>query len=339
MGILVDGKWLDDEKGRYHGSKGQFNRPDSPIRSWITQDGSPGPTGEAGFKAEANRYHLYVAINCPWAHRTIIFRLLKKLEDLISISYVKPVRGAEGWMFDNRLAIHNDSLYRSTYLHELYTRSYLDYTGRVSVPMLWDKHQNRMVNNESSEIIRMFNSEFNALTDEKYDYYPEHLRDEIDSINELIYKGINNGVYRAGYARTQAAHEEAVIPLFETLDILERRLQNQRYLIGNHITEADWRLFPTLVRFDAAYVGAFKCNIRQLRDYPNLWAYTRDLYQLPGISTTIDIQAYKDGYYAKSKDRNPLGIVPLGPSLNFDLPHGREKMASAQQPVGLSGVR
>jgi putative glutathione S-transferase len=326
MGILADGKWVDDEKDLYHGRKGQFKRPESPVRHWVTTDGSAGPTGDAGFKAEPGRYHLYVAINCPWAHRTIIYRMLKKLEGVISISYARPTRGDEGWIFDNDSEAHRDHLFNATYLHEVYTRSHPDYTGRVSVPMLWDKSLDVMVNNESSEIIRMLNTEFNAFTNDKTDYYPEHLRAEIDEINAVTYPHINNGVYKAGYAKSQSAYEDVIGPMFEALDMLDEKLGHQRYLAGDQVTEADWRLFPTLIRFDAAYVGAFKCNLRMIRDYRNLSAYTRELYQMPGIAETVDIQAYKDGYYFKNPLRNPLGIVPLGPELSFDEPPGREAL-------------
>lgn len=326
MGILVDGKWVDDEKDRFHGKQGEFKRPDSPVRSWVTADGSAGPSGDAGFKAEPGRYHLYVAINCPWAHRTIIYRLIKKLENVISISYLKPVRGEEGWMFDNDSDQHKDHLFNKTYLHEVYTQSHPDYTGRVSVPMLWDKDRNVMVNNESSEIIRMFNEAFNAFTNDTTDYYPEHLRPDIDAVNDMTYRHINNGVYKAGYAMTQDAYNAEIEPMFETLDNLDELLSKQRYLAGDTITEADWRLFPTLIRFDAAYVGAFKCNIRMIKDYTHLSAYMRELYQQPGIADTIDVQAYKDGYYYKNPFRNPLGIVPLGPEVNFSEPHGRENL-------------
>lgn len=326
MGILLEGKWIDDEKDRFHGKQGEFKRPDSPVRHWVTADGSAGPTGEGGFKAEPGRYHLYVAINCPWAHRAIIYRQLKKLENVISISYVSPVRGPEGWIFDNSSDKHKDHLFGKTHLHEVYTLSHPDYTGRVSVPMLWDKQTDQMVNNESSEIIRMFNSAFDEFTNEATDYYPDDLRSAIDEVNELTYRHINNGVYKAGYAMSQEAYDAEIVPMFETLDKLDEMLSGQRYLAGDKVTEADWRLFPTLIRFDAAYVGAFKCNIRMIQDYEHLSAYLRELYQMPGIAETIDIQAYKDGYYYKNPFRNPLGIVPLGPELDFNIPHGRDAL-------------
>jgi glutathionyl-hydroquinone reductase len=326
MGILVNGKWLDDEKDRYHGKKGQFKRPDSPVRHWVTPDGSAGPSGDAGFKAEAGRYHLYVAINCPWAHRTIIYRKLKNLENVISMSFAKPVRGAEGWIFENGSEENKEHLFGKTYLHEVYTKSHSDYTGRVSVPMLWDKKQGCMVSNESSEIIRMLNTAFNEFTNDTTDYYPEELREEIDTINDVVYKKINNGVYKTGYARTQEAYEESVVPLFDTLDMLDDRLSSQRYLVSDRLTEADWRLFPTLIRFDAAYVGAFKCNVRQIKEYPHLAGYTRELFQVPGIADTVNIDAYKTGYYHKNKDRNPFGIVPIGPDVDFDAPHERDAL-------------
>jgi putative glutathione S-transferase len=326
MGVLVDGKWLDDEKDRYHGKNGQFKRPDSPVRHWVTPDGAAGPSGDAGFKAEAGRYHLYVAINCPWAHRTIIYRKLKNLENVISMSFAKPVRGAEGWFFENDSEENKEPLFGKTYLHEVYTQSHSDYTGRVSVPMLWDKKQGCMVSNESSEIIRMLNTAFNEFTNDTTDYYPEELREEIDAINDVVYKNINNGVYKTGYARTQEAYEESVVPLFDALNMLDDRLSSQRYLVSDRLTEADWRLFPTLIRFDAAYVGALKCNVRQIKEYPHLSSHTRELFQVPGIADTVNNDAYKEGYYHKNKDRNPFGIVPIGPGIDFDAPHERSAL-------------
>lgn len=329
MGLLFDGKWVDDESS-LTGKSGEFKRPESPVRSWVTADGSAGPTGEAGFAAEPGRYHLYVAVNCPWAHRTMMFRHLKKLENVITLSHVRPRRGDEGWIFINDGGAWEDPIYGKTYLHEIYTQSHPNYTGRITVPVLWDKQKEVIVNNESSEIIRMLNTAFNAFTNDQTDYYPQELRATIDDLNERVYNTVNNGVYRAGYAQSQEAYEAAVVPLFETLDHLEDVLSKQRYLAGDIITEADWRLFPTLIRFDPAYVGAFKCNIRRLKDYPNLNAYTRELYQHPGIKETCDLDIYKQGYYSPSPLRNPLGIVPLGPDMSYlDEPHGRDVLTAA----------
>ncbi|MBI3246328.1 MAG: glutathione S-transferase family protein [Deltaproteobacteria bacterium] len=316
MGLLIDGVWSDEQPASGK-ADGHYLRPDSQFRNWVTADGS------SGFPAEAGRYHLYIAINCPWAHRTWIFRILKRLTDVVSMSVVAPRSTPQGWMFDESRPQYRDTLLGKRYLHEVYTLAQPHYTGRVTVPVLWDKQRRTIVNNESPEILRMFNSAFNALTGDTTDYYPEPLRAEIDALNDLTYRTVNNGVYRAGFATTQEAYDEAVATVFATLDRLEARLATQRYLCGNQLTEADWRLFPTLVRFDAAYYGAFKCNLRRLVDYPNLWAYTRELYQLPGIAETVDLEVYKQGYYSPSPLRNPLGIVPKGPIIDFTTPHGR----------------
>jgi putative glutathione S-transferase len=316
MGLLVNGVW-HEEGSDARTTNGHYVRPDSKFRSWVTADGS------SGFPAEAGRYHLYIAIGCPWAHRTWIFRKLKRLENVISMSIVAPRRTDQGWVFDDNSPRYRDTLLGKRFLHEIYTLAQPDCTGRVTVPVLWDKKRQTIVNNESSEIIRMFNSAFNAFTDNQTDYYPAPLRTEIDVLNDLIYRTVNNGVYRSGFATTQVAYEEAVDALFATLDQLETRLATRRYLLGDRLTEADWRLFPTLVRFDVAYVGAFKCNLRRLVDYPNLWAYTRELYQMPGIAETVDLEIYKQGYYSISPLRNPLGIVPKGPVIDFSVPHGR----------------
>ncbi|MBT3702681.1 MAG: glutathione S-transferase family protein, partial [Alphaproteobacteria bacterium] len=318
MGKLIDGVWLDDAQmaaaeATNTDKSGAFVRAESVIRHWVTPDGEPGPSGEGGFKAEAGRYHLYVALNCPWAHRALIFRILKQLQDVISISYVRPRRSDQGWVFDADDAFFKDDLFGKSALHEIYTQAQPDYTGRVTVPVLWDIQRQTMVSNESAEIIRMLNSAFDAFTDDKTDYYPAAQRDEIDALNERIYNTINNGVYRTGFARSQAAYDEAVTALFDTLDMLDDRLAVRRYLMGDQQTEADWRLFPTLARFDVAYVGAFKCNIRRIADYANLWPYARDLYQTPGIAETVRHDIYKQGYYSKSELRNPLGIIPAGP--------------------------
>jgi putative glutathione S-transferase len=316
MGLLVNGIWCNEETDP-RTTRGRYVRPDSQFRHWVTADGS------SGFPAEAGRYHLYIAIGCPWAHRTWIFRKLKRLEDVVSMSIVAPRRTDQGWVFDDSPPRYQDTLLGKHYLHEIYTLAQPDYTGRVTVPVLWDKKRQSIVNNESPEIIRMFNSAFAAFTDDTTDYYPAPLRAEIDALNDVIYHTVNNGVYKAGFATTQEAYEETVDALFATLDQLEERLAAQRYLLGDQLTEADWRLFPTLVRFDAAYYGAFKCNIRRLVDYPNLWAYARELYQMPGIAETVDLEIYKQGYYSLSPLRNPLGIVPKGPVIDFSTPHGR----------------
>ncbi|HEV8715503.1 MAG TPA: glutathione S-transferase family protein [Candidatus Binatia bacterium] len=319
MGSLVNGVW-HDEGSDATTTNGRYVRSDSQFRNWVTADGA------SGFPAEAGRYHLYIAISCPWAHRTWIFRQLKRLDDVISMSIVTPRRTGQGWVFDNDNPRYRDTLLGKRYLHEIYTVAQPDCTGRVTVPVLWDKKRRTIVNNESSEIIRMLNSAFTAFTTDTTDYYPEPLRTEIDALNDLIYRTVNNGVYRTGFATTQEAYEEAVDALFATLDQLEARLAARRYLLGQRLTEADWRLFPTLARFDAAYHGAFKCNVRRLVDYPNLWAYTRELYQMPGIAETVDLEIYKQGYYSPSPLRNPLGIVPKGPVIDFTVPHGRSTL-------------
>jgi len=322
MGFFLDGIWHDTwhDTGK---SKGRFEREATRFHNWITADGAPGPTGEGGFPAEPGRYHLYVSLACPWAHRTLIFRKLKKLEDLISVSVVSPMMFERGWTFNRAEGSTGDHLYDASTLGEIYLKTNPKYSGRVTVPVLWDKKRGTIVNNESSEIIRMFNTGFNALTGDTTDYYPDALRDEIDTINKRIYETVNNGVYRCGFATTQEAYEEAFAQLFETLDVLEGRLSSQRYLCGKTVTEADWRLFPTLIRFDAVYVGHFKCNLRRIDDYPNLSNYTRDLYQWPGIAETVDIDQYKRHYYGSHKTINPTGIVPVGPALEFMRPHDR----------------
>ncbi len=326
MGILVDGSWTDDESAaQITGKDGRFQRAESKLRNWVTPDGAPGASGEGGFPAEAGRYHLYVAINCPWAHRTMIVRKLKTLEEVISMSVTSPQRkSGQGWEFGDAAEGYADTLLSTSFLHEVYSKGQADYTGRVTVPVLWDKEREVVVNNESSEIIRMFNDAFNAFTGDNYDFYPVELHEIVDEWNDLIYETVNNGVYRAGFARSQDAYEEAFDALFDTLDRLDAHLESNRYIAGDHITEADWRLFPTMVRFDVAYVGAFKCNKRRIADYPNLSAYTRELYQIPGIAETVDTDIYKAGYYSISELRNPLGIIPKGPLVNLSAPHGRD---------------
>ncbi len=332
MGMLVDGKWQDvwyDTKA----TKGRFERSVSQFRNWITSDGEPGPTGRGGFKAEAGRYHLYVSLACPWAHRTLIYRKLKKLEDLISVSVVDYLMVENGWEFrtrdDDEGGATGDDLFGFDYLYQVYLKADPAYSGRVTVPVLWDKHENTIVSNESAEIIRMLNSAFDGLTGSTLDLYPPKLREEIDRTNAMVYDTVNNGVYKAGFATTQDAYEDAVKHLFETLDGLDERLAGARYLFGDTPTEADWRLFTTLVRFDAVYVGHFKCNIRRIADYPNLSAYLRDLYQQPGVAETCNLVHIKNHYYRSHKTINPTGIVPVGPLLDLDAPHGRERLKTA----------
>ena len=322
MGLLVDGQWQDkwyDTKA----SEGRFEREDAGFRNWVTADGSAGPSGIGGFKAEPNRYHLYVSLACPWAHRTTIYRKLKGLEDMISLSIVHPFMGDKGWTFAEGAGVIADPIVKADYLYEVYIAAKPDYTGRVTVPILWDKETNTIVSNESSEIIRMFNSAFDEVGATAVNFLPAELLAEIDTVNEFVYSAVNNGVYKAGFATTEAAYKEAVITLFDALDTLEARLVDQRYLLGNTITEADWRLFTTLVRFDAVYVGHFKCNIRRIVDYPNLWGYLRDLYQVPGIAETVSIEHIKAHYYTSHANINPTRIIPVGPLLDFNEPHDR----------------
>jgi putative glutathione S-transferase len=322
MGLLVDGKW-HDQWYETASSGGRFVRAQSRFRNWITPDGSPGPSGEGGFRAEPGRYHLYVSLACPWASRALIFRKLKGLESSIGLSVTHWLMGAEGWTFEAGEGVVPDTVNGATRLYEIYTRADPLYSGRVTVPVLWDKQRGTIVNNESSEIIRMLNSAFDAVGALPGDYYPADLRAEIDAVNARVYDTLNNGVYKAGFATTQSAYEAAIGPLFETLDWLEDRLSRQRYLVGPMPTEADWRLFTTLVRFDAVYVTHFKCNIRRLVDYPALWGYTRELYQWPGVRETFDFGHIKRHYFMSHTAINPTRIVPVGPKLDFDAPHGR----------------
>jgi putative glutathione S-transferase len=326
MGLLIDGVWQDawyDTKS----TGGRFIRKDSAFRSWVTPDGSPGPTGQGGFKAEPGRYHLYVSLACPWAHRTLIFRALKGLEGMIGLSVVHWRMLEQGWSFEPGPGVIPDPIRNARYLHEVYTAAEPAYSGRVTVPVLWDRARGTIVNNESSEIIRMLNTAFDGVGAKLGDYYPEHLRAEIDALNARIYDTVNNGVYKAGFATTQEAYEEAVRPLFETLDWLDERLASRRYLCGDRLTEADWRLFTTLLRFDPVYVGHFKCNLRRIADYPNLSGYLRDLYQVPGVAGTVNLQHIKGHYYESHRTINPSGIVPLGPILDLDRPSGRERLS------------
>ncbi len=318
MGQLIDGVWRD--QARPVSADGRFLRADTQFRNWITADGSPGPTGQGGFKAEPGRYHLYVSLACPWAHRALIMRRLKRLEDAIDVSVVHWHLGANGWELREGPGATGDRLHGLDYLHQVYTRARPDYTGRASVPVLWDLQTGTIVNNESAEIIRMLNAAFDRAGADGPDFYPEPLRPAIDAINQRVYETVNNGVYRAGFARSQEAYEEAATALFATLDHLEELLASQRYLAGDRITEADWRLFTTLVRFDAVYVGHFKCNLRRLVDYPNLWAYARELYQVPGVAETVDFHHIKHHYYGSHETVNPTRIVPIGPEIDWTRP-------------------
>ncbi|WP_305458141.1 glutathione S-transferase family protein [Photobacterium leiognathi] len=323
MGLLVDGKWHTD----WYDTKstgGKFERKASSFRNWITKDGSAGITGEAGFKAEPNRYHLYVSLACPWAHRAIIYRQLKGLDSMIPMSVVNAYMGENGWNFEAGDGIVADPIFNAQFLHQIYTQADPDYTGRVTVPVLWDKHKQTIVSNESADIIRMLNSAFDDVGAVKVDFYPQALRQQIDELNDFVYANINNGVYRAGFATTQEAYDEAVIALFDALEVIEQRLSTQRYLLGEHITEADWRLFTTLVRFDAVYVGHFKCNLKRIVDFPHLWGYVRDLYQVEGVAQTVDIDYIKAHYYGSHETINPTRIIPKGPELDFLSPHHRK---------------
>lgn len=325
MGLLVEGRWQADTPGGGSGdgdaagTRGAFRRTESRFRNWVTPDGAPGPTGEGGFPAEAGRYHLYVSLACPWAQRTLILRRLKGLEGMVGLSVTHWLMGEQGWSFEPGEGVIPDPG-GARYLHEVYTRADPRYTGRVTVPVLWDTARGTIVSNESADILRMFGSAFDAVGALPGDTYPAPLREEIDALNARIYDRVNNGVYKAGFAATQAAYEAAVFPLFETLDWLDERLARRRYLCGDAITEADWRLFTTLLRFDAVYVGHFKCNIRRLVDHPNLWGYARDLYQYPGVRETCDFGHIKRHYYMSHPWLNPTRVVPAGPSQDWDAP-------------------
>lgn len=322
MGLLVDGKWQDKW---YNTSKsgGKFERQASQFRHQISD------AEDSTFTAESGRYHLYVSLACPWAHRALIFRTLKGLEDHISVSVVHPEMLENGWEFGDYPGATGDRLYGKKYAHELYTKAKSDITSRVTVPILWDTKTKTIVNNESAEIIRIFNSAFNDLTGNTDDYYPEALRKDIDDINELVYQRINNGVYKSGFATTQDAYEEAVSALFNALETVEARLEKQRYLVSNgqdsQITEADWRLFTTLIRFDAVYHGHFKCNIKQIADFPNIFGYMRELYQLPGIAETVNFDHIKRHYYYSHTMINPTQVIPVGPDQDLLSPHGRDR--------------
>ncbi len=321
MGLLVDGQWKTDWYDT-KSSDGRFEREPTLFRNRVTQDGA------SGFAAEPARYHLYVSLACPWAHRALILRTLKGLEEQISLSVVEPFMGDDGWSFGDAPGSIPDEVNGATHLHEIYTKADPRFNGRVTVPVLWDKKEATIVNNESAEIIRILNSDFGDLAKSDFDFYPEELREEIDAINEQVYTGVNNGVYRCGFATTQEAYEEAFHELFRALDALEARLASQRYLVGNRLTEADWRLFPTLVRFDPVYVGHFKCNLRRIADYPNLSNYLRDLYQVPGVAETVNFDHIKQHYYRSHAMINPTGIVPLGPENDLGQAHDRDRFSS-----------
>lgn len=318
MGLLQDGKWVD----QWYDTKstgGNFVRTTTQFRSWVTADGSAGPTGTGGFKAESGRYHLYISLACPWASRTLIMRALKGLEDHITISVVHPLMLENGWSFEEGDGVIADTELNKDYLYQVYLAAQPNYSGRVTVPVLWDKKTKTIVNNESAEIMRMFNTAFNDLTGNTDDYYPEDLQADIDVMNDFVYPNINNGVYKAGFATSQTVYEKEVKSLFEALDKLEALLSSQNYLVGNTFTEADIRLFTTLVRFDAVYYGHFKTNIRRLVDYPNLWAYTKRIYNMPGIAETVNFDHIKQHYYGSHKTINPTGVVPVGPDLDWSI--------------------
>jgi putative glutathione S-transferase len=320
MGLLIDGVWHDKPR---ESKEGRFVRAETVFRNWVTADGA------TGFKAEAGRYHLYVAYACPWAHRTLIFRALKGLKDAISLSVVDPLMAENGWTFSEGPGCMPDSVNGARYMHEVYVKAQSDYSGRASVPVLWDKRQGTIVSNESSEIIRMLNDAFAGIAKDDTDYYPLALRGEIDRVNARVYEDVNNGVYKCGFATSQAAYEEAYDALFAALDDLEARLGRQRYLVGDRITEADWRLFTTLVRFDPVYHGHFKCNRQRLVAFPNLWAYTRALYQVPGVAATVHMDHIKQHYYRSHTSINPTQIVPKGPAIDYTTPHRRDAQFAA----------
>jgi len=326
MGQLVNGTWHDDWYDTKK-SGGAFVRSTSKFRNWITPDGAPGPSGEGGFPAESGRYHLYVSLACPWAHRTLIFRALKGLTEHITISVVHPDMLSEGWTFETDFeGATGDTLYDLPFLRDIYIKADPEISGRVTVPILWDKKRETVVSNESSEIIRMFNSAFDDLTGNRDDYWPEAMRGEIEEVNERIYDTFNNGVYKSGFATSQEAYDEAVGPLFDTLDWLEERLSRNRYLMGDRVTEADWRLLPTLLRFDPVYHLHFKCNRKRIVDYPNLWGYTRELYQWPGVAETVNLDHIVRHYHYSHETINPHRIIPINPVIDWDAPHRRDQM-------------
>ena len=318
MGLLVDGQWHDQWYDTAK-SGGRFIRSEAQFRNWVTADGAAGPSGDAGFKAERGRYHLYVSHACPWAHRVMIFRSIKGLNDAISLSVVDWFMGDKGWQFGDVPGAIADSIHSADYLYQVYLASEPTYSGRVTVPVLWDKHSGQIVNNESSELIRMLNYAFDECGALPGDYYPQHLRGAIDEINARVYDTLNNGVYKCGFATSQDAYDEAITPLFDTLDWLEDKLAGNKYLLGDELTEADWRLFTTLIRFDPVYVGHFKCNLKRLVDYPNLWRFTRTLYAHPGVAETVYFDRIKNHYYGSHESINPSRVVPKGPEINYEL--------------------
>jgi putative glutathione S-transferase len=322
MGLLINGEWKDQWYDTSE-TDGRFVRTDAQFRDWVTADGS------SGFKAESGRYHLYVSYACPWAHRTLIYRKLKGLEDHISISVVNPLMLESGWTFEPFDGVVPDPIFGAQYMHQIYTAARPDYSGRVTVPVLWDRETGTIVNNESSEIIRMLDHEFDEVGASGPRFCPPELKADIEDINAFTYDAINNGVYKSGFATTQGAYEEALVELFAALDQIELRLAGSRFLVGEVVTEADWRLFTTLLRFDPVYVGHFKCNLRRIVDYPNLWGYTRELYQVPGVSDTVRMDHIKTHYYASHPTINPTGIVPVGPEIDFDEPHRRDHLGAA----------
>lgn len=323
MGRLVDGVWTQDARG-FAGTDGRFARAETSFRNWVTPDGAPGPTGVGGFAAESGRYHLYVSLACPWAHRTLILRALKGLAPHVSVDVVHPVMGADGWTFDADFpGATGDTLGGARFLRDVYLRADPRASGRVTVPVLWDKERGTIVSNESAEILRMFDRAFDGVVGPSHDHRPAALADAIDAVNARVYRGLNDGVYRAGFATTQAAYAEAAAEVFDTLDWLEGLTSERRWLLGDAPTEADWRLAPTLFRFDAVYHGHFKCNRRRLIDYPNLWAYARSLFQEPGVAETVDLAHVTTHYYVSHRSINPTGIVPIGPDVDWGLPHGR----------------
>ena len=329
MGKLVDGIWRDSWYDT-SATGGAFKRDSARFRNWITPDGAPGPSGEGGFAAQSGRYHLYVSLACPWAHRALIFRTLKGLEDHITVSVVHPDMLGEGWeLRADYPGATGDTLYGLPYLRDLYTRADPGISGRVTVPLLWDRERDTIVSNESAEIIRMFNGAFDALTGNRDDYWPEDLRAEIAPVNDRIYDTLNNGVYKAGFATSQEAYDAAVHPLFDTLDWLEERLSHRRYLMGARITEADWRLFTTLIRFDLVYHTHFKCNRARITDYPALWAYLRELYQWPGVAETVNFDHIVRHYHYSHDTVNPHRIIPINPDPDFTAPHDRERLTAA----------
>ena len=324
MGLLVDGEWRDKWYDT-ESTGGKFERSTSEFRNWVTADGSAGPSGKSGFQAQSGRYHLYVSYACPWAHRALIFRALKDLTDHISVSVVHPDMMEDGWTFATDFeGATGDTLFGSNFLRDIYIKADPNFTGRVTVPVLWDKAQNTIVSNESAEIIRMFNSAFNEITGNTDDYWPTDLREQIADINERVYETVNNGVYKAGFATSQDAYDDAVHPLFDSLAWLESILENNRFLAGDKLTEADWRLFTTLARFDLVYHTHFKCNHKRLIDYPNLWAYTRQLYQHPDIAETVHFDHIVRHYHFSQTTVNPHQIIPINPTVDFTAPHGRD---------------